>query len=151
MNQIANPCLLKNIWKSSKPITVHCNAGVTKMDLEGKLGGMTVHHNPNSIANLLSLKSVAEMHRVMYNSWDCGGVFMVHTLNRVVESLNARGLHYVDVSADETIQHMLGMDGMSNHKDNEEEEEEEEESKDVEQVGNQALEDTEGLNLKETE
>jgi hypothetical protein len=41
------------------------------------------------------------------------------------------------------------MDGMTNHKDNEEEEEEE--SKDFEQVGNQELEDNEGLNFKETE
>jgi hypothetical protein len=104
MNQIANPSLLKNIWKSSKPITVHCNAGVTKADLEGELGGMTLHHNPNSIANVLSLKSVVEMHRVTYSSSDCRGMFMVHTLNGVVEfKANARGLHYVDVSADETV------------------------------------------------
>ncbi len=150
VNQIANPSLLKNIWKSSKLITVHCNAGVTKTDLEGELGEMTVHHNPNSIANVLSLKSVAEMHRVTYNSWDCKGMFMVHTPNRGVEiKPNARGLHNVDVSADETIQHMLVTDGMTNHKDNEEEEEEGE-SEDFEQVGNQELEDTEGINLKET-
>jgi hypothetical protein len=79
VNQIANLSLLKNIWKLSKPITVHCNARVTKMDLEGELGRMTVHHNPNSIANVLSLKSVVEMHSVTYNSWDRGDVFMVHT------------------------------------------------------------------------
>ncbi len=173
VNQIANPSLLKNIWTLSKPITVHCNAGVTKTDLEGELGGMTVHHNPNSIAYVLSLKSVAEMHRVTYNSWDCRGVFMVHTPNRVVEfKPNDRGLHCVDVSADETVRHMLVTDGMTNHKDNkeeeeevskdfeqvenmtdheDEEEEEEEVSEDFEQVGNQELEDTEGLNLKETE
>ncbi len=101
VNQIANPSLLKNIQKSSKPITEHCNAGVTKTDLERELGGMTVHHNPNSIENVLSLKSVAEMHRVMYDSWDRGDVFMVHTPNRVEEfKPNARGLHYVGVSAD---------------------------------------------------
>ncbi len=85
VNQIANPSLLKNIWKSSKPITVYCNAGVTRTDLEGELGGMTVQRNPNSIANVLSLKSVAEMHRVTYDSWGCGGVFIVHTQNGVVE------------------------------------------------------------------
>jgi hypothetical protein len=194
VNQIANPSLLKNIWKSSKPITVHCNIGVTKTDLEGELGGMTVHHNPNNIANMLSLKSVAEMNRVTYGSWDRGGVFMVHTPNGVVEfKPNARGLHYVDVSADETIQHMLVMAGMTDHKDNEGEEdevskdcehvgeeeevskdfehvknvtdheddgeEEKEEIKDFEKVGNkelgdtkglEELEDTGGLNLKET-
>jgi hypothetical protein len=74
----------------------------------------------------LSLKSVVEMHRVTYKSWDCNGVFMVHTPNRVVEfKPNARGLHYMDVSADETVWHMLVMAGMTNHKDNGGEEEEE--------------------------
>ncbi len=62
----------------------------------------------------------------MYNSWDCGGVFKVHTPNRVMEfKPSARGLHYVDVSADETVQHMLVMADMTNHADNGEEEEEE--------------------------
>jgi hypothetical protein len=47
---------------------------------------------------------MAEIHRVTYNSWDRGGVFMVHTPNGIVEfKPNARGLHYVDVSADETV------------------------------------------------
>jgi hypothetical protein len=173
VNQIPNPSFLKNIQKSSKPITVHCNAGVTKMDLKGKIGGMTVHCNPNSITNMLSLKSVAEKHRITYNSWDHGGVFKVHTPNGVVEfKPNARGLHYVDMSADETDQHTLVMAGMTNHQDNGEEEEkeskdfehvenmtdhkdngeeEEEESKDFEQVENKELKDTEDLDLKETE
>ncbi len=84
-----------------------------------------MHHNPNSIANVLTFKSVAEMHRVTYDSWDCSSVFMVHTPNQVVEfKPNARGLHYIDVSADETVQHMLVMAGMINHKDSGGEEEE---------------------------
>ncbi len=49
MNQIANSSLLKNIQKLSKPFTIYCNAGVTKIDLEGELGGMTVYHKANSI------------------------------------------------------------------------------------------------------
>ena len=60
VNQIANPSMLKNIRKSSKPIKIHCNAGMSKTDLEGELGGMTVYHNPNGIANVLSLKLVAD-------------------------------------------------------------------------------------------
>ena len=71
--------MLKNIRKSSKPIKIHCNAGMTKTDLEGKLGEMTVYHNPDGIANVLLLKSVAEKHRVTYDSWDRDGVFKVHT------------------------------------------------------------------------
>ena len=33
---------------------------MTKTKLEGELGGMTVYHNPNGIANVLSLKLVAD-------------------------------------------------------------------------------------------
>jgi hypothetical protein len=60
VNQIANPNMLKNIRKTSKPIKIHCNAGMSKTELEGELGGMTVYHNSNGIANVLSLKSVVE-------------------------------------------------------------------------------------------
>ena len=62
VNQIANPDLLTNIRKSQKPIVGHCNAGKTKTDLECKLGDMTVHHNPKSIANVLSLHSIKQKH-----------------------------------------------------------------------------------------
>ena len=98
VNQIANPSMLKNIRKSSKPIMIHCNAGTSKTDLKGELGGITVYHNPNGIANLLSLKSVAEKHRVTYDSWDWNGVFKVHAKDGVVEfKPSKRELHYVDV------------------------------------------------------
>ena len=109
VNQIANPSMLKNIKKSSKPIKIHCNAGMSKTDLEGDLGGMTVYHNPNGIANVLSLKSVAEKHRVTYDSWDRNGVFKVHTQDGVVEfKPSERGLHYIDVSTErDVVQHML--------------------------------------------
>ncbi len=68
VNQITNPSMLKNIRKSSKPIKIHCNAGMSKTNLEGELGGMDVYHTPNGIANVLSLKLVAEKHRVTYDS-----------------------------------------------------------------------------------
>jgi hypothetical protein len=109
VHQIANPSLLKNIRKSSKPINIHCNVGVSKTELEGELGQLTVHYNSNSIANVLSLKAVAEKHRITYNSWDWKRVFKVHTPNRVVEfKLRERGLHYVDMSLEgDIIQHMF--------------------------------------------
>jgi hypothetical protein len=82
---------------------------MSKTDLEGELGGMTVYHNPNGIANVLSLKSVAEKQRVTYNSWDWNGVFKVYTKDGVVEfKPSKRGLHYVDVSVEgDVVQHML--------------------------------------------
>jgi hypothetical protein len=70
INQVANPSLLTNIRRGEKPIVVHCNAGSMKTDLIGELGSMTVHHNPKSIANVLSLKSVASRHHVTYDSKD---------------------------------------------------------------------------------
>ncbi len=79
VNQKANSKLLKNIRKANKPITVHCNAGSTTTDLKGELGSMTVKHNLYSIANVLSLHSIKQRHRVMYDSCDRGGVFQVHT------------------------------------------------------------------------
>ena len=108
--QIANPSMPKNIRKFSKPIKIHCNAGMSKTNLEGELGGMNVYHNPNGIAYMLSLKSVAEKHMVTYDHWDWNGVFNVHTMDGVVEFKSSEcGLHYyVDVSVEgEVVQHML--------------------------------------------
>ena len=106
VNQIANPNMLKNIMKSSKPIKIHCNAGMSKTELKGEIGEMTVYHNPDGIANVLSLKSVTEKHRVTYNSWDWNRVFKVHTKDGVVEfKPSKRGLHYVDVSVEGDVVH----------------------------------------------
>jgi hypothetical protein len=109
VNQIANLHLLMNIRMSQKPIVVHCNAGETKTDLEGKLGDMTVHHNPKSIANVLSLHLVKRKHQVTYNSWDCDRVFVVHTPKGMVEfKPSEKGLDYIDVSKEEdSVCHML--------------------------------------------
>ncbi len=68
VDQIANPDLLTNIRKSQKQNVVHCNAGKTETDLKGELGDMPVHHNPMSIANVLSLHLVKQKHRVTYDS-----------------------------------------------------------------------------------
>ena len=121
VNQIVNPKMLKNIRKSSKPIKIHCNAGMSKTELEGELGEMTVYHNPDGIANVLSLKSVAEKHRVTYDSWDRDGVFKVHTKNGVVEfKPTERGLHYLDMSVEgDVVQHMLVTADVSEEKNEE--------------------------------
>ena len=122
VNQIVNPNMLKNIRKSSKPIKIHCNAGMSKTEFEGELGEMTVYHNPDGLANVLSLKSVAEKHRVTYDSWDRDGVFKVHTKNGVVEfKPTERGLHYVAMSVEgDVVQHMLVTADVSKEKDEEE-------------------------------
>jgi len=77
---------------------VHCNTGSTQTDLISELGSMTVHHNPKSIANVLSLKSVALRHHTTYDSKHRGGVFKVYTPGGVVEfKPSERGLYYLDM------------------------------------------------------
>ncbi len=99
VDQIANPGLLVNIRKAKNPITVHCNSRSLYTDLMADLGGMVVHHNPHWIANVLLLKSTKAKHRVTYDSWDCDGVFKVHTRTGIVEfKPSKKGLHYHNTS-----------------------------------------------------
>ncbi len=104
INQIANAALLKNIQKSNNPIVVHCNAGSTSTDLEGDLGSMTVKHNPRSIANVLSLCTIKQKYRVMYDSKDgAGGTFIVHTKHGPVKfHPSEKGLHYHNTADEES-------------------------------------------------
>ncbi len=71
---------------------------------------MMAHHNPKSIANVLSLKSMASRHHVTYDSKDRGGVFKVHTPSGVVEFKPSKhGLYYLDMAEhSKTFHHMLG-------------------------------------------
>jgi hypothetical protein len=85
VDQVANPVLLKNIRKVARTVTVHCNAGSTRTNLEGDLGSVTVKHNPHSIANVVSLHETKQHHRLTYDSWDRGGVFQVHTDGGILE------------------------------------------------------------------
>jgi hypothetical protein len=99
VDQVANPVLLKNIRKVASAVTVHCNARSTSTNLEGDLGDVTVKHNSHSIANVVLLHETKQRHRVMYNSWDQGRVFQVHTDGGIVEfKPSSRRLHYHDVS-----------------------------------------------------
>ncbi len=101
VNQIANPSLLANIRKAKSLITVHCNNGSLYKNLEGDLGGITMYHNPYGIANTLSMESTKAKHRVTYDSWDCDGVFKVHTKEGIVEfEPSEKRLHYHDTLED---------------------------------------------------
>ena len=101
VNQITNPSLLANIRKAKNPITVHCNNGSSYTNLDGDQGRITVYYNPYGTVNVLSLKSSKAKHRVTYDSWDCDGVFKVHTEEGIVEFKPCeKGLHYHDTSKD---------------------------------------------------
>ncbi len=99
VDQVTNPALLKKIRKAASTVTMHCNAGSTSTNLEGDLGNMIVKHNPDSIANVVSLHETKQCHRVTYNSWDQDGVFQVHTDGEIVEfKPSSRRLQYHDLS-----------------------------------------------------
>jgi hypothetical protein len=109
VDQVSNPAMLTNIRKAKNPSKIHCNAGSTCSVLEGNFGSITVKHSPYGIANVLLLNGAKKIHRVTYDSEDCGGVFQVHTKGGIVEfKPSARGLHYHDVSnANRNIELML--------------------------------------------
>jgi hypothetical protein len=136
VNQVANPNLLKNIRKGEKPIIFHCNAGSTKTNLIREIGRMTVHHNPRSIMNVLSLKSVAARQCVTYDSKECGRVYQVHTPNGVVVFKPSKhGLHYLDMAEHkDSIKHML-VTPTGDHED--EDSKDEEEGNEDEEEGNE--------------
>ena len=55
----SNCQLLRNIRKSDGWMHIHCNAGITRMNLVGNLSGYgTVWYHPDGIANILSLAEV---------------------------------------------------------------------------------------------
>ena len=61
-------------------------------------GSMQVWYNQAEIANVVSLKMVKNMFRVIYNSDDRGGVFTVHTDKGTIEfAPHLKGLHYFDL------------------------------------------------------
>ena len=87
---------------------------------------MTVRHNPHNIANILSLKTVAARHHVMYDSTNRGGVFQVHTPDGVVEfKPSKRGLHFLDVLEEDTHLEYMLMHTSGRRRDGRQEEEKE--------------------------
>eukprot|EP00978_Attheya_sp_CCMP212_P017338 scaffold46123_cov48-Attheya_sp.AAC.1 len=84
---------------------IHCNAGVTSMNLVGDLPGYgTVWYHPNGIANILLLSRVKNRgHHVTYDSHN-GNEFHVskgNGMTRVFKESD-RGLYFMDVTPNET-------------------------------------------------
>jgi hypothetical protein len=99
-----NSRLLKNIRKSDTRMNVRCNAGQRTTSMVGDLPGYgTVWYDPNSIANILSLKRVSSKYRVVFDSQD-GGVFIVTKPDGTVFKFQASdgGLFYLDTADSKT-------------------------------------------------
>ncbi len=106
----SNPRLLKNIRKTTRSMTINCNAGTTQTDMIGEMPGYPgeVWYNPKGIANILSVANVKKHHRVTYDSNNEDG-FIVHkndgTQRQFKES--EKGLFYLDTSETRTKETVL--------------------------------------------
>lgn len=108
VNQFVNPAHVTNPRTAAQPVTIHCNAGTTSANTIANFGNTPVYLNESGIANVLSLKQLGRLHRITYDSWDRGGVFMVHTPSGIVEFIpDERGLHYLDLAAHPNAAHMF--------------------------------------------
>ena len=84
-----NAKLLKNIRHSNTHMNVWCNAGRRTTTMVGDLPGYgTVWYDPESIANILSLKRVAEKYHVAFDSKH-GGSFIVTKPDGTISSSNS--------------------------------------------------------------
>ena len=93
-----NSKLLKNIWKSNIHINIQCNAGQCTNDMIGDLPRYgTVWYDPNSIANILSLRRVAVKYHVAYNSQGSGSFVVPKPDSMVFEfKASAGGLYFLN-------------------------------------------------------
>ena len=110
-----NSRLLKNIWKPTTRMNVHCNAGQHTTDMIGDLPGYgMVWYDPNSNANILSLCRVAAKYHVVYNSQgggsnpndsDGGRSFVVTKPDGTVFEFKALtgGLYFLDTDNTSTV------------------------------------------------
>ncbi len=100
-NQIVNVDYLTNIWPAaSTPVTIHYNAGKMLAATMANFGITPVCYNEGGISNVLSLKKLGEWcHHFTCDSWNRGGVFVIHTSLRVVKfHLSPHGLHYLNMT-----------------------------------------------------
>ncbi len=98
ISQFVNGDLPADIRPADRPVRVHTNAGSTITTLEGNFGDFKVFYDAGGIANIHSLKDVGQRHRVTYDSFDRGGVFIVHTPTGVIEfHPTEKGLHCLDL------------------------------------------------------
>ncbi len=99
-------------------MNVHCNAGICSMDLVGELPGYgTVWYDPDTIANILSLKRVQKKYTVEYSVRRGGdgdvSEFIVTKPNGTVFTIQESddGLYHLDTSMSGSILVNTGVAG----------------------------------------
>ena len=93
-----NASLLKNIRTITSVMEIRCNAGVRRTSQVGDLPGYgRVWYDPGSIANILSLSSVARKFDVVFDSRGENSFIVIKPTGDVVRFMSsAEGLYYVD-------------------------------------------------------
>jgi hypothetical protein len=100
-----NAKLLTTIRRSDTRMNVRCNAGQRATNMVRDLPGYgTVWYDPNCIANILSLKRVADKYHVAFDSKH-GGSFIVTKPDGTVFEFkqSARGLYFLDTNKTATV------------------------------------------------
>eukprot|EP00804_Cyclotella_cryptica_P003545 CCRYP_002163-RA/>CCRYP_002163-RA protein AED:0.35 eAED:0.35 QI:0/0/0/1/0/0/2/0/250 len=90
---------LKNIWEVDNPLTLHTNAGKSKTNKRGELGGTTFWLDETVIANVISLRTPERKFKVTYDSMKDRGAFLCETPEGTVrfERCPTTGFPYVDL------------------------------------------------------
>ena len=106
----SNPRLLKNIRKTTRTMTIKCNAGITETNMIGEMPGYPgeVWYNPKGMANILSVANVKKHYRITYDSLNQNG-FIVHKTDGKQRHFkeSAKGLFYLDTSIKPTDEAVL--------------------------------------------
>ena len=97
IDTISNKAMMKNIQRSPKPTTLHCNVGSRQVEYTSELKGYgRVWYNQKSIANNLSLSCATRKYRGVFNSKD-GNYFRLMLPGReVVFNVSTNGLYFHD-------------------------------------------------------
>jgi hypothetical protein len=101
-----NAKLLKNIRQSNTRMNVQCNAGQRTTNMVGDLPGYgTVWYDAKSIANILSLKRVAEKYHVAFDSSKNSGSFVVTKPDGTIFEFQESegGLYFLDTNKSATM------------------------------------------------
>ena len=105
---IINPARVQNICPAKTPMWVHCNKGSMTTIEEVDFGDTPVYFISRRIVNVLSLHRLGKKFCVTYDSFNCDGVFQVHTTKGTVKfKPTPKGLYALSLKANPKAAHLL--------------------------------------------
>ena len=110
VDQFLNPKYLNDIIIVEQETTVYCNGGILMTNKNGKFDTLEVWYNPDSVMNVILLKTMTKHYKVMYDSDDRGGVFIVHAHGKKFKFVcHKRGLHYLDLNKKQNAEILMAI------------------------------------------